>query len=189
MTLALVAEEPCQVNRAVRDALRDAEAEYAERGILIVPLLSATTRLRTHEDVLYQSVYTIFRGLPARLPRGAVLYVATEDRAGGDVELTWEAREEPGAKAAADDDSSCAAREEDEVAARLRQGPYGDLFEVALLGLDALCRSRGVLMERHEEATRPTTSILDLSPKVRRRYAFLIPSLERGPAWHPKDAP
>lgn len=168
--------EACVVNRAIRDALRDAEEDYAQRGILVVPALTAEGRLRTHEDVLYQSVYTIFRGLPARLPAGAVLYVATEDRAGGDVELTWEAREEPGAPTAP--------RAREELAARLREGPYGDLFEVALLGLDALCRSRGVLMERAEEQTRPTTSILDLTPKVRRRYAFLIPSLDRAPSWH-----
>lgn len=165
-----MARDPCQVNQAVRDALRDAEDAYASRGILVVPSFEATTRLATHDDLLYQAVYTIFRGLPARLPPGASLLVSTADRAGGDVELAWEAREDP-AQAPAPPDP--------DPRVLLRHGPYGDLLEVALLGLDALCRVRAAAKEEPDAERRPSATALDLSPRVRRRFSFLVPSLER----------
>lgn len=164
----------CVVNQAIQDALRDAEAAYAERGILVVSSLEAGEGLRSHDRVLYQAVYTIFRGLPHRVAPGSSLFITTADKAGGDVELTWEAREEPG---------SPAATAPPEPAATLSSGPYGDLLEIAILGLDALCRARGAVLERPEAARGPSLSVLDLSPKVRRRFSFLIPSLHRGPRW------
>ena len=171
-----MAEEPCQVNQAVRDALRDAQDAYAARGILVVPSLDATVTLATHDRLLYQAIYTIFRGLPARLAPGASLFVSTADRAGGDVELTWEAREDPGhAPAVPDPDPRIL----------LRHGPYGDLLEVAMLGLGSFCRVRAAAMERPEPARPLSATALDLSPKVRRRFSFLIPSLARGD-WSPQ---
>lgn len=167
--------ETCVVNQAVRDALRDSEAAYAERGILVVPSLEAGPGLRNHDRVLYHAVYTIFRGLPYRIAPGSTLFISTVDKTGGDVELTWEAREEPGGQA-----HPAGAPGPGEA---LSSGPYGDLLEIAILGLDALCRARGALMERQEAARGPVVTGLDLSPKVRRRFSFLIPSLQRGPDW------
>ena len=162
---------PCLVNQAVQDALRDAEEAYVARGVLVVVELDACTTLETHEPLLYQAVYTIFRGLPARLAPGTTLFVSTQDRAGGDIELTWEAREDPEAAPAHGGDP--------DPRLLLRHGPYGDLLEVALLGLDSFCRVRSTARER-PEAPRPlSATALDLSPKVRRRFSFLIPSLSR----------
>lgn len=171
--------DDCLVNRAVADALRDAQATYAARGIRVVASLLATVELQTADRALYEAVYTVFRGLPLRLVRGSELHVWTQDRAGGDVELAWEAREPTGGPPL---DASVAPT--DEARLLLREGPYGDLLEVALLGLDALCRARSVAREGgHGPA--PEAARLDTS-EVRRRFTFLIPSLGREPGWSPE---
>lgn len=156
------------MNRAVRDALRDGHAAYEARGVLVLPHLEATLRLRTQEPALYQAVYTLFRGIPDRLAPGAALFVRTRDR-GGDVELSWEAREVPPGEAEGAPPTPAQA---------LRQGPYGDLLELALAGLEAACRARTRLREEADAPGQETTSFLRLAPHIRRRYQFLIPSLE-----------
>jgi hypothetical protein len=166
-----VPEDPCLVNQAVSAALRDAGEAYAARGVLVVPSLEARARLATHDRLLYSSIYTIFRGLPARLAPGTTLYVSTTDRAGGDVELAWEAREDP---------SAAPVTPEPDPRVLLGAGPYGDLLEVAMHGLDAFCRVRAAASERADAPRGLSATALDLSPKVRRRFSFLIPSLERG---------
>lgn len=165
----------CQVNDAIERALRDGADAYEDRGILLVPHFEATCRLATAADVLEQSLYTIFRGLPDRLAPGATLLISTRDRAGGDIELVWEAREEPLPP---------------EVRANpgklLRHGPYGDLLELALQGLEAFCRVRAAVREDMESEVRSPATYLALAPGVRRRYSFLIPSLRREPEWTPR---
>lgn len=158
------------VNAAIKQALADAAGVLRERGILVVARLDATVPLENEPPALHQAVYTIFRGLPERLPRGATLYVTTRDRAGGDVELVWEAREDPPPLDASPREA-------------LRQGPYGDLLELALLGLESICRARAGLLERPEAPAPASSSALapDVAGKVRRRFAFLIPGRPHDP--------
>lgn len=172
-------EEACLVNRAVRDALRDGLAAYEDRGVLVLLHLDATVELRTEEPALYQAVYTIFRGIPDRLAPGATLFVRTRDRAGGDIELSWEAREVPPDKATQVEPTPRQA---------LRHGPYGDLLELALAGLESFCRVRAGLLEDADPPMQETTSFLSQAPHIRRRYLFLIPSLERDLGWSPRAA-
>lgn len=166
------ADDRCQVSAAIELALDDAARAFDERGIILVKSLEAKTVLATEGPALHQALYTIFRGLPDRLAPGATLLVSTRDRAGGDVELIWEARE----LASTADESTKTA---------LTSGPHGDLLELALEGLDAIC---GVRSGHQEEPERlPLTSnVLQRAPHVRRRYLFLIPSLVRAPDWAPK---
>lgn len=158
------------VNAAIKQALEHAAPVLEARGILVVARLDATVELENEPPALHEAIYTIFRGLPDRLPRGATLYVTTRDRAGGDVELTWEAREDaPAAEAPRE---------------ALRQGPHGDLLDLALLGLESICRARAGLLERPDPpAAGASSSALapDDAGKVRRRYAFLIPGRSRDP--------
>lgn len=160
------------MNAAIEHALRDAAPVIEGRGIIVVKNLEATIALATEDPVLHQALYTIFRGLPDRLAPGATLLVSTRDRAGGDIELIWEAREV--ANTAADD-----------ARIPLAGGPYGDLLELALEGLDAICRVRS---EHHEDPERPpgSSNVLQRAPHVRRRYSFLVPSLIRTPEWAPR---
>lgn len=141
-----------------------------KRGILVASMLKPASGLRTSDEVVYQAVYTIFRGLPARLVDGATLRVSTHARAGGDVELVWEAAETapPASRASGSTPAEV-----------LAEGPFGDLFEVALVALEDVCRARGGLSERVEEA--PASSAILREPVVHRRYMFLIPSLDRAP--------
>lgn len=154
---------PSQVNGAIQRALRDGASAYAERGIMVVEHLEATARLDTVEPVLDEAIYTIFRGLPYRLSPGATLVVSTHDRAGGDIELFWEARELVDAAV---------------VGEPLRKGPHADLLELALDGLARFCRARGV-HEDQQPIRAGTSNFLQLAPHVRRRYLFLIPTLSR----------
>lgn len=152
---------------AIQDALADAKERYDEKGILVVAHLDATNALDVDEATLSQAVYTLFRGLHARLPPGAALYVWTRDRAGGDVELVWESREDPGS----------ARTELPDPGERLREGPYGDLYELALLGLNAICRVRSAVTERQEEMPPPSASAIAERAvgKTKRRFTFLLP--------------
>lgn len=154
------------VNRAVEDALRDAEADYEARGILVVRTLEAAGAVSAPEAPLYQAIYTIFRGLPARVPAGVALYVSTRDVAGRGVELAWEVRED-GQRGEAGGNPK----------ALLAAGPYGDLVDLALLGLDAICAARADLREADEPPSPPSASVLGrgASHRVRRRYVFVVP--------------
>ncbi|HET6404422.1 MAG TPA: hypothetical protein VFH78_07235 [Candidatus Thermoplasmatota archaeon] len=153
----------CQVDEAIRRALRDGEADYAARGVRVELDLRCRTQLRTEEPVLDRALYTIFRGLPARLAPGATVRISTRDMAGGDVEIAWEAVE---------------SAEPPPAEAFTRGHAYGDLLELAIAGMETICRARSGRMEV-EDAT------LRLAPDVRRRYVFLVPSLDRSPSWSP----
>lgn len=163
----------CQVNAAIERALADGAADYAEQGIIVTRSLDATIALATDEPVLEQALYTIFRGLPARLVRGATLLVSTRDRAGGDIELVWEARELDVPPPAGAGDRSPLAR-----------GQHGDLLELAVRGLESICRARGGHEDRTTRAA-SSSNFLKLAPHVRRRYLFLIPSLRRASGGYP----
>lgn len=154
----------CRVNEVIERALRDGEPAYRARGILVDAKLECTIALATVEPMLEQALYSIFRGLPERLARGATLRIWTRDRAGGDIELAWEAHEETAAP--------------DADAHPLTRGPYGDLLELALDGLSAFCRARAGHVETDE-------GTLQDAPAVHRRYFVLIPSLRREPGWSP----
>lgn len=160
----------CPVARAILAALRDSADEYEAHGILVVTDLAPTSGLRTNDEIVYRAVTTIFRALPRRLARGAVLRIATHPRAGGDVELIWEAREDIGMS------RNVGSHDPLHV---LATGPHGDLLNVAVTALEEICRARGGLVEQdHQEP--PLSSGLLREPTLRRRYLFLIPSLERG---------
>lgn len=151
------------VNRAISDALRDGAEACEARGILVVPDLEATGS-DVDDPPLYQAVYTIFRGLPERLASGATLYVRTADDVEGTM-LTWDATEGKGEGDAPDAS----------VKDVMRRGPYGDLLELAIVGLEAICRARseqwGAQATPHESGL----TGLDLTPRLRRRVVFLIP--------------
>lgn len=157
---------PGTVDRAVERALDDGAADYEARGVLVVPQLDAGDARVAHPEVVDQVVYTLLRGLPARLPPGAVLHLSTRERPAG-VEFLWEAREEP------------RDGEEDAPPPRdlLRIGPYGDLFEVALLGLEAICAAEARVVARREAAAMRAASLLSsvAGGMIRRRFVFLIP--------------
>jgi hypothetical protein len=160
--------DACQVNAAIEAALRASADAYEARGILVIRHLEATLRLQTEEPVLMQALTTIFRGLPERLAPAATLLIRTRDRAGGDIELVWEAREAPYQQAPG------ATRQEP-----LARGPYGDLLELAVAGLQEFCRVRTGYREQEDPAMDAGSTFLTLAPHVRRRYLFLIPSLDR----------
>lgn len=144
----------------MREALRDAESVLASRRIRASARLEARVPLENEPPALHQAIYTLIRGLPERLPPGSTLEVSTRDRAGGDVELAWDARESP---TLADPSPREA----------LRHGPYGDLFDLALLGLETICRARAGLVEA------PFLSAH--AADVHRRYTVLIPTRDRDP--------
>ena len=144
----------------VREALRDAAPVIEARGIVVVLDLAAAVPLENEPPALHRAIYTLMRGLPERLPRGSTLRVSTRDRAGGDVELAWDAMEAPGAEDPSPRDA-------------LRLGPYGDLFDLALLGLSSICRARAGLIESGPDPPRASD--------VQRRYTVLIPTRSRDP--------
>lgn len=144
------------VDDVIRQALLDAAPAYAARGIAVAPQLASTTALETHGAVLEATLASIFRGLPLRLARGSVLRIWTHDRAGGDVELVWEGDE-------VDDLEDAGA-------------PQGDLFALALSGLEELCRARHGRVD--------VDAPLD-GGGTRRRRTFLIPPLARRQGWRP----
>lgn len=152
------------VDRAISDALRDGASTCEARGILVVPHLNATRRDGDdHDPPLYQAIYTIFRGLPERLPPGATLYVGTSDDVGGTT-LTWDATEQ-GAPSA----PGVGLQEV------MRSGVHGDLLELAVVGLEALCRARGTQWGAPTSLGQTGLTGLDLGPRLRRRVVMLIP--------------
>ena len=158
-----------QVNAAIERALADSADRYEERGILVIKHLEATVRLSTHEPILDEALYTLFRALPERVAAGATLFISTLDRAGGDVELVWEARELPTGP-------------EGGARSPLGGGPYADLLELALEGLEAHCRVRASHAGELVDDEMRSSAVLQYAPHIRRRYTFLIPSLSRR-AW------
>lgn len=166
----------CPVARGVATALVDARPAYDAKGVHTTASLEPESGLRAADEIVYWSVYTIFRGLPARLAPGAALRVTSAPRAGGDVELVWDA----------DESIVDGQPVEATPAVALAAGPYGDLFGVALYALESLCRARGGLMERRVDP--PEASSLRPEARIHRRYMFLIPSAEREPFTPPQRA-
>lgn len=140
--------------------MRDAADVLRARRIALVVRLAATAPLENEPPALYQAVYTLVRGLPERLPPGSTLRLGTRDRAGGDVELSWDATEPPDLVDPSPQEA-------------LRRGPYGDLLDLALLGLESICRARAGLLESPPAA--------GAAPDVQRRYTVLIPTRDRDP--------
>lgn len=141
------------IDRTIGEALAASRASYQARGIRVLADLRASASLATHDPVVQGAFATLFRALPDRLVPGSVLDVRTLDRAGGDVEVEVEA----------------------EWLARADRR-HSDLVELALAGLEEICRARS---GRVELEARPDGS------GPRRRLLFLVPSLERAPGWHP----
>lgn len=152
------------MDRAIRDALRDAETACRARDVRVDASLEARGVLLNRDGLLYQAVYTIFRAIPDRLPHGGTLRVTTRMMAGGDVELAWEAAPtSPGGDSAAPDAIEA-----------LSSGPHGDLLELAVLALERYCRARLGAFQRDEGAL---------------RVLALIPSLERPPGSYSSGNP
>lgn len=115
------------LHAAIRHAVADSPA-YRSRGILVSLLLEAEADLRVGDDVLYNAVYTLFCALPHRILPGTSMVVSTFDVQGG-VELRWECREEP-------------TLTEGDLRQVLRQGPHGDLVDIAFAALERFCGLR-----------------------------------------------
>ena len=157
------------LHEALRSALVDARHAYESQGVLPIEHLEATHPIATPAAPLYQAAYTFARGLPAHLPPGVVLYLSTHDEADGSVVLMWEARDRPHADAGPPS-AAGGVRE------RLRVGPYGDLFELALLGLTSICRVTAGVEERQDRFETASSALLHReAPTVRRRYRFRLP--------------
>jgi hypothetical protein len=152
------------LHRAILDSLRDAPG-YREKGILVAPLLEATTPLAADEALLYQVAYTIFCTMPDRLLPGSLFHVATQD-AGMGVQLQWEGRE-PLREAP----TSSTAR------GVLGRGPHGDLLEIAMLALERFCQARAGFVDVVAERV-PTSSAFTRPAHVVRRVVAFLP----GPA-------
>lgn len=149
-------ESTVQVDEVIRAALVRSSDAYEARGIRVHPDLGASVTLSTHGDVLEGAFATLFSALPGRLAPGSAVRITSRDRAGGDVELVvegeWLAR---GTRA------------------------HSDLVELALEGLQEICRARYGRVEISGDA----------DEAGHRRVLFLIPSLKRAAGWHPRDAP
>lgn len=155
------------VQEAIERALADARQDYDAAGVIVVTSFEATHAIDASEPALREAIYTIFRGLPARIAPGASLFIGTVDRAGGDVELVWEARERVGVG----DPGARGVRE------TLRAGPYGDLYELAMLGLESICRARAGYIERESPSGKGNvTSVVatTMRDQVIRRFSFVF---------------
>ena len=153
------------MNRAILHGLREAEEELERRGVLVVPNLQARGDLGGDDPALLSALRVLFRALPLRLGEGATLLVWSEDKAGGDVEVGWEAREAPeGGPLDADAQEALAA------------GPLGDLLGLAVAGLEEICRARLAQRAQDEPAERRGSSAFAFEPTVRRRFTILLPS-------------
>lgn len=158
-------EEGSAVNRAILRGLEEAQDALDARGILLVPRLQAVSDLGGEDPALLKALQVLFRALPLRLSMGATLVVWSEDKAGGDIEVGWEAREP----------ADAAAREAGAQEA-LAAGPLGDLLAVAVAGLEEICRAR-LAQRALDEPTEPTGSTaFDLPAGIRRRFTILLPS-------------
>lgn len=129
-------------------------------------LLDAHGDLRVEGDLLSNSVYTLFCVLPSRLVPGTTLFISTMDVPGG-IELSWEGREE----------TAVGGGHLREV---LRQGPHGDLADIAYAALERFCGLRAG--ECVAERTRvPASPQFPRGEATKRRVrAFLPASREDG---------
>lgn len=151
------------LHRAIRDALRDAQA-YAAHDVTVSTFLDATRPLHADDTILYRAVYTIFRALPARLLRGSTLNISTYDTEEG-VELLWEGREP--AQQEAPSESS--------LRVVYGRGPHGDLLEIALRALEEFCDVRAGYVQTSRERVDSSTSF-DRPAYIIRRVRAHIPA-------------
>ena len=154
------------LHRAISDALRDSKA-YSSRGILVSVALTAKTDLHAPEALLHRAVYTLFAALPWRLVPDSALFIATFDMDGG-IGLVWEGREEP--------------VYDGEGLEQLREGPHGDLVDIALTALRSFC----ALRDGHVEVERvevPSSPRFPRGIAIRRRVAAFLPAVP-GPVAH-----
>lgn len=153
------------IDRAIAKALRDASADLKDLDVEVEVDLASHEDIETPREALYEAVYAVFRALPPRLARGTVLRIRTRDRAGGDIEIVWEA------------DETVATPPMSRTADVLRGGPHGDIYALALIGLEAICRTR---TEHIQVPARGRDG-----PVYHRRFMLLVPSLERAPGRYP----
>lgn len=147
------------MNAAVEAALRDSAPLCEARGLLLVAHLDASADV-AHADAVRQAVYTAVRGLLERVAPGTTLRVASHDERGF-VSFVWEAREPATAEAGP--------------AEPVAGGPYGDLLEVALMGLERVCEAKLGHRTLREDVPGGLSG-LRRSPRVWRRCEFLIPA-------------
>lgn len=123
-------------------------------------MLDACCDLKAEDEVLYNSVYTLFCAMPWRLVPGTTLYVHTLDVPGG-VELAWECRE-------------AASLSDGDLRRVLRQGPHGDLVDIACAALEQFCglRAGECLSER---ALVPASPHFPRGEAVQRRVRAYLP--------------
>lgn len=149
------------LHRAIIDALRDSKG-YGARGILVSLALTANTDLRAApEELLHRSVYTLFAALPWRLVPDSTLFISTADVDGG-VELVWEGREEPAFAGS-------------EPGQALREGPHGDLVDIALTALRTFCAMRDGRVDV-ELTSVPSSPRFTRGVAVRRRVTAFLPA-------------
>ena len=147
------------LHRAIHDALRDSKA-YASRGILVSTALTAKTDLHAPEALLHRAIYTLFAALPWRIVPDSTLLITTYDVEGG-VELLWEGREE-WTHPAQDRDA-------------LRDGPHGDLVDIALTALRTFCAMREGRVEVEHEPL-PSSPRFPRGTSARRRVTAFLPA-------------
>lgn len=162
-----MSEPGCVVDRTILDALRDGQPDLEERGILVVPNLRATYDLGGADPPLLKAIYTLYRAIPRRLAEGSTLHVWSVDRAGGDIEVGWEAREPLGGEPDATPRDA------------LTSGPLGDLLNLAIAGLEQICRARLAQRSEPERDASAGLSALQLVPRVKRRFTILLPSIDK----------
>lgn len=122
--------------------------------------LTANTDLRAPEQLLHRAVYTLFAAMPWRLIPDSTFFVATYDVEGG-IELVWEGREEP-------------AFESEGLDASLREGPHGDLVDIALTALRSFCAMREGRVEV-QRAEVPASPRFPRGVAIRRRVTAFLP--------------
>ena len=158
------------LHRAILDALHDSKA-YLRRGILVSLALTAKTDLGAPPQLLHRAVYTLFAAMPWRLVPDSTIFIATYDVDGG-VTLVWESREVP-AFATEDLDQS------------LREGPHGDLVDIALTALRNFCAMRAGEMKT-ERVILPSSPRFPRGLAVQRRVTAFLPAAAREPLRQPQ---
>ncbi|HVL49304.1 MAG TPA: hypothetical protein VM889_12155 [Candidatus Thermoplasmatota archaeon] len=149
---------PAVVDDILRAALAAEASRYVEKGLTVVLDLEARGEVSNHDRAIRKALETIVRIVPARAVPGSAVCFTTRDRAGGDVELSFETLERFGTGI-----------EEDDAEAALK-GPHEDLLRVVMFALEVACRGR----------TTASVTPLDAAEGSRRVTArALIPSLCR----------
>lgn len=150
------------LHKAIRDALRDTPA-YEARAIAVSAVLEATADLEAEASILYDAVHRLFAAMPARLVRGSVLLITTQD-AKDATELAWDAREDY--------------RETVEGAQTLTAGYKPDEpIALALTDLERFCQLRAGYVHARVQAVRNSSSF-ERPAYVHRRVIAHLPRLD-----------